>query len=171
MANIQDQLLEGMTKINDRLYKKVVKEGFGELLSDLCLYQVEYEYGQFRAIADIANGDEPLPGFILALMTMKQQEQSKFWISRDLLSLSKKSDDVTVLIKIISVQPTKHEKVPDYEFHNKFQEAVDSYKIARDLSSLKTSKPRSKFTGNGRRFWRTSNQQTNRKSSSKRFVS
>jgi tetratricopeptide (TPR) repeat protein len=121
----------GMTKTNSRVFKKVIHEGVGDLLFNLSFYQIEYKYDKFRAIADISNGEEPLPGHVMALATMKDQEEAEFWISCELLSLAKKGD-VLIRMKIISVQLAKHHKQNEYKFHEQFGEAVRNYAVARD---------------------------------------
>jgi FK506-binding protein 6 len=89
-----------MTKINDKIYKKIIKPGLGAEI-DLERTVVIFEYAKFiegfsdpidsswlnkkSGVVNVKKGIEPLPGVYLALTTMKKGEESLFWISNELM--------------------------------------------------------------------------------------
>lgn len=89
-----------MLKINDKLYKQTVKKGTGELL-DLENERVTYEYASFLedqaepfdstfkrkrpSVISYEEDIEILPGYCLALATMKLGEEAVFWISSEFI--------------------------------------------------------------------------------------
>lgn len=128
----QKELLENMERINNRLQKKVICEGVGVFLN-LKEFKIHYEYQITKsissAVADVANGEEPLPGYAIALSTMKLMEKSHFWISNELLD-EKANGDLFVTIKVIKVEPSSKENLQSINFQKMFGDAVQNYKIA-----------------------------------------
>lgn len=131
---MKTDLMKNMKKINKRLLKKVICEGVGEILKNLSGFKVEYECRiskcTLRGIADIANGIEPLPGYAMALSTMKLKEESQFWISNELVG---DGSDLFVTIKVLTVKSVAEENIQYINFQKIFADAVQNYKIAGDF--------------------------------------
>lgn len=91
---------EQMVKMNEKIYKKIIKPGSGEAI-DFERLKVTYDYSMFTegsvdpfdssfinkqvGVINVKSGIEPLPGCYLALATMKKREEAIFWISNDLM--------------------------------------------------------------------------------------
>jgi FKBP-type peptidyl-prolyl cis-trans isomerase len=89
-----------MKKINEKIYKKVIKQGEGSEL-DMERTKVSYEYAMFLEAAvdpfdssvlnkkpgmvSVKDGIEPTPGCYLALASMSKGEEAVFWISSELM--------------------------------------------------------------------------------------
>lgn len=125
-----------MTEINDKIYKKIFKAGYGTEV-DLERKKISYNYSMYleavldpfdssslnkkRGIVDIKRGIEPYPGCYLALASMKKGEASLFWISSELMfgKLGKaelKSDYVRYLTNEISGCPPRVPPAADILF-------------------------------------------------------
>ena len=94
------QYRDNLTRMNDKVYKKVIKPGSGSDV-DYERSKVTYDYAFFTelsedpfdssflnkqpGIIDVKEGIEPLPGVYLAIATMKDQEEAVFWISNDVM--------------------------------------------------------------------------------------
>jgi FK506-binding protein 6 len=89
-----------MTKVNEKIYKKIIKPGVGAEL-DLERTTVSYDYAMFLEAAvdpfdssvlnkkvgviNVREGIEPTPGCYLALASMRKGEEAVFWISNELM--------------------------------------------------------------------------------------
>lgn len=89
-----------MSKINDQIYKKIIKRGNGPEI-DVERLDIVYDYSMFfeliaapfdssimnkqSAVISVKSGIEPAPGCYLALASMKLGEEAQFVISSELM--------------------------------------------------------------------------------------
>lgn len=149
-----------LDKVNQQVYKKVISVGKGETINlDDC--DVMYKFSAFIEFSEspvdssnvtkkpmmmsMTKGIVPLPGYRIALSTMKIDEEAVFWIHSDLLygcigcppRIPPKAD-MLIRIKVTAVKdssPSRDNKHSSYELL--LEKTLKDYKIARDYFQRK----------------------------------